>query len=150
MEIDNCLKFFKQGIEWNITNQFGIQLKNRNNQHGPRTGKFMNSKLYQPTKTNCNFLKDYKIQMSNLILPNLLDGDIQKGGTHQAMNLVDSFLSKRGENINQDVFTNYCESSCSRLSPHIAYGTISLRKYFKSQYIIKIRILILIRSLYGF
>ena len=135
MEIDsNCLNFFKsKGVEWNITNQFGIQLENRNRSTWSLDWKkFMSSKLYQPTKTNCSFLKDYKIQMSNLVLPNLLDGDIQKGGTHQAMNLVDSFLSKRGEKYQSQMSSPItAESSCSRLSPHIAYGTISLREIFQ-------------------
>ena len=136
VQIDNnCLKFFKsKGIEWNITNQFGIQRENRNRSTWSSDwNKFMRSKLYQPTKTNCNFLRDYKIQISNLKLPNVLDGDIQKGGTYQAMSLIDSFLSKRGEKYQSQMSSPItAESSCSRLSPHISFGTISLRDIYQS------------------
>ena len=79
-------------------------------QHGLQIGKkFMNSTLYQPTKTNCEFMKDYKIQISNIILPNLLNGDIQKGGSCQAMNLIDSFLSERGRKY-QSQMSNHLNS----------------------------------------
>ena len=136
MKIDNnCQKFFKnKGIEWNITNQFGIQLENRNRSTWSSDWKkFMNSTLYQPTKTNCEFMKDYKIQISNIILPNLLSGNIQKGGSCQAMNLIDSFLSERGRKYQSQMSSPLtAETSCSRLSPHISFGTISLRDIYQS------------------
>ena len=136
MEIDNnCHKFFKnKGIEWNITNQFGIQLENRNRlTWSSDWKKFMNSTLYQTSKTNCEFLKDYKTQISNIILPNKLSGDIQKGGSSQAMNLIDSFLSGRGRKYQSQMSSPLtAETSCSRLSPHISFGTISLRDIYQS------------------
>lgn len=136
MEIDNnCHKFFKnKGIEWNITNQFGIQLENRNRlTWSSDWKKFMNSTLYQTSKTNCEFLKDYKTQISNIILPNKLSGDIQKGGSSQAMNLIDSFLSRRGRKYQSQMSSPLtAETSCSRLSPHISFGTISLRDIYQS------------------
>ena len=136
MEIDNnCQKFFKsKGIQWSITNQFGIQLENRNRSTWSSDWKkFMSIKLHQPTKINCKFIKDYKIRISTIIFPNLLNGDTQKGGSCQAMSLIDSFLSERGRKYQSQMSSPLtAETSCSRLSPHISFGTISLRDIYQS------------------
>lgn len=56
----------------------------------------------------------------------------QKGGHSQAMHILRSFLDERGENYTKEMsspVTAY--ESCSRLSAHIAFGTLSMREIFQ-------------------
>jgi deoxyribodipyrimidine photo-lyase len=52
-----------------------------------------------------------------------------KGGRREALQLIDTFLSSRGEGYTKEMsspLTAY--ESCSRLSPHLAFGTLSIRE----------------------
>ena len=56
----------------------------------------------------------------------------QKGGSHQAHDLLETFLESRGENYQKEMSSPVtAEYSCSRLSPHFAHGTLSLRQAFQ-------------------
>jgi len=56
----------------------------------------------------------------------------QKGGSHKAHDLLDTFLGGRGENYQKEMSSPItAENSCSRLSPHFAHGTLSLRQAFQ-------------------
>jgi len=56
----------------------------------------------------------------------------QKGGSHQAHDLLKTFLESRGENYQREMSSPItAEHSCSRLSPHFANGTLSLRQAFQ-------------------
>ena len=49
------------------------------------------------------------------------------------MNLIGSFLSERGRKYQSQMSSPLtAETSCSRLSPHISFGTISLRDIYQS------------------
>lgn len=53
----------------------------------------------------------------------------QTGGRAQAVSLCDSFLTERGETYRADMANPLAgATACSRLSPHLAWGTISLRE----------------------
>ncbi len=53
----------------------------------------------------------------------------QRGGRAEALRLLDSFLSRRGEGYRGGMSSPLSgERACSRLSPHIALGTLSLRE----------------------
>lgn len=57
----------------------------------------------------------------------------QKGGRDTALKLLKSFLYERGEGYTKEMsspVTAY--DSCSRLSPHLAFGTISMREVFQT------------------
>jgi deoxyribodipyrimidine photo-lyase len=57
---------------------------------------------------------------------------IQKGGRSEALKMLDSFFSQRGRSYTKEMsspVTAY--HSCSRLSPHLAFGTISIREVFQ-------------------
>ena len=57
---------------------------------------------------------------------------IQKGGRSEALKMLDSFFSQRGSGYSREMsspVTAY--HSCSRLSPHLAFGTISIREVFQ-------------------
>ena len=56
----------------------------------------------------------------------------QKGGSVEAEKLLQSFLNKRGENYQFEMSSPItAEKSCSRLSTHLTYGTISHRAVFQ-------------------
>jgi deoxyribodipyrimidine photo-lyase len=53
----------------------------------------------------------------------------QTGGRDAAIGLLDSFLSERGIDYRREMSSPIGgETGCSRLSPHLAWGTISLRE----------------------
>jgi deoxyribodipyrimidine photo-lyase len=57
----------------------------------------------------------------------------QKGGRTYAVRLLNSFLSTRGQNYNKSIsspLTAFTE--CSRLSPYLAFGSISIREVFRA------------------
>lgn len=57
----------------------------------------------------------------------------QKGGSSEALKLLNSFLYERVENYQKEMSSPLTgENSCSRLSPYISYGCISLRRVFTS------------------
>lgn len=56
----------------------------------------------------------------------------QPGGSHHGQRLLDSFLSQRCLGYQYRISSpNTAVSSCSRLSPHLAYGTVSLRRLYQ-------------------
>ncbi len=53
----------------------------------------------------------------------------QRGGRPQALEMMTSFLSSRGETYRSAMSSpNTAFNACSRLSPHLAWGTISMRE----------------------
>jgi deoxyribodipyrimidine photo-lyase len=55
--------------------------------------------------------------------------DPQSGGRAAGLRLLDSFLGFRGQRYHREMSSpRTAFESCSRLSPHIAYGTVSLRE----------------------
>ncbi|MEC7030120.1 MAG: deoxyribodipyrimidine photo-lyase [Pseudomonadota bacterium] len=57
----------------------------------------------------------------------------QKGGSEEAWECLESFLFKRGEGYTKEMSSPVTAvTSCSRISPHIAFGTISMREVFQA------------------
>ena len=57
-----------------------------------------------------------------------------KGGRSEALRLLHSFLKERGEHYSQAMSSPVTAfDSCSRLSPHLAFGTVSLREVFQTK-----------------
>lgn len=57
----------------------------------------------------------------------------QKGGSFEAHQLLESFLHQRGEGYTKEMSSPVTAfDSCSRLSAHIAFGTISMRQVFQA------------------
>ncbi len=55
----------------------------------------------------------------------------QAGGRQQAIHLLQSFLLQRGEGYTREMSSPLTAfESCSRLSPHFAFGTVSMREVF--------------------
>ena len=124
-KVQTLLKEFD--IEWVQTNQFGIQLKNRKRNTWSKDWKnFINKPIRHKHKKE-TFIKD-KI-FSTLKFYNNFS---QSGGETNSTNLLNSFLEKRHYEYRKRMSSPLLgESSCSRLSPHLAFGTISLKKIVK-------------------
>mgnify|MGYP005848955027 CR=1 FL=1 len=59
--------------------------------------------------------------------------DRQKGGRIQGLKLLNSFLYERGENYTRQMSSPVTAfDSCSRLSAHLAFGTLSMREVFQA------------------
>jgi deoxyribodipyrimidine photo-lyase len=55
--------------------------------------------------------------------------DRQRGGRAEALALLDSFLCERGRHYTREMSSPLsAASACSRLSPHLAWGTLGLRE----------------------
>ncbi len=125
--------FKEKKVNWRISNQFGVQLNHRiRNKWSYNWNKFINS---EPTSSdiNCEFIKDDHVQdLTKIETNNIENGDIQVGGRQNAIKLLDSFLNDRSENYQREMSSPVTgEVSCSRLSPHIAFGNISITEIFK-------------------
>jgi deoxyribodipyrimidine photo-lyase len=122
----------------NIYDDFGLQLNNFDRDSWSRNwNKIMNAEMLGNPK-NSQFKDDVK-------LPNFLNfiskfndsfanlDSIQKGGTSQAKMLLESFLSERCKDYRVKMSSPvYSEKSCSRLSPHFTFGSISIREVYQS------------------
>ncbi len=125
--------FKKKNVNWRISNQFGVQLNHRiRNKWSYNWNKFINSEPISPY-INCEFIKDDHVQdLTKIETNNIEDGDIQAGGRKNAIELLDTFLNDRSENYQREMSSPITgEVSCSRLSPHIAFGNISITEIFK-------------------
>ena len=130
-EVSFLLK--EKNVNWRISNQFGIQLNHRiRNKWSYNWNKFINSEPISPN-INCKFIKDDHVQdLTKIETNNIEDGDIQAGGRKNAIELLDTFLNDRSENYQREMSSPITgEVSCSRLSPHIAFGNISITEIFK-------------------
>ena len=130
-EVSFLLK--EKNVNWRISNQFGVQLNHRiRNKWSYNWNKFINSEPISPN-INCEFIKDDHVQdLTKIETNNIEDGDIQAGGRKNAIELLDTFLNDRSENYQREMSSPITgEVSCSRLSPHIAFGNISITEIFK-------------------
>ena len=130
-EVSFLLK--EKNVNWRISNQFGVQLNHRiRDKWSFNWNKFINSEPISPN-INCEFIKDDHVQdLTKIETNNIGDGDIQAGGRKNAIELLDTFLNDRSENYQREMSSPITgEVSCSRLSPHIAFGNISITEIFK-------------------
>ena len=124
-----CSEFFvEKGVNWHQLQQFGIQLENRKRNYWANQWNKFIAIGPQTNKANCKFLT-VESRISE-VKTNQIDGsNIQKGGRTHALSLLNSFLEQRSENYQKEMSSPITgEVACSRLSPHITYGTISLRE----------------------
>ena len=130
-EVSFLLK--EKNVDWRISNQFGVQLNHRiRNKWSFNWNKFIDSEPISPN-INCEFIKDDHVQdLTKIETNNIEDGHIQVGGRKNAIELLDTFLNDRSENYQREMSSPITgEVSCSRLSPHITFGNISITEIFK-------------------
>ena len=127
--------FFKEcNIQWYLFNQFGIQLGKRDRYRWSYNwNKFINQPVLEK-RVNCNFIIDPDHNKNCAISTNFIDDKlIQEGGRKNALKLLNSFLDYRSDNYQKEMSSPITgEKSCSRLSPYITYGNISLREIYRA------------------
>jgi len=126
----------KESINWQESQRDGIirGIKNRDNWN-----KQWHQTMHKPIiKNSYSILKETKFEHSFLIpdkLKNKLKSypkQFQPAGEHNAWRYLKSFASKRGFNY-QKYISKPTESrlSCSRLSPYLAWGNLSVKQAFQ-------------------
>ena len=128
--------FFKsKGIKWEQYPQIGVK---RGNHDRDNWAKNFQNEIKKPLYSDVNYIKNSIIlDLPNYKAPaNFFDKtpcpNRQKGGSNNAKKLLTTFLSHRGQNYQKEMSSPIsAEASCSRLSTHFTYGTISLREAFQ-------------------
>ena len=118
----------EKNIDWIEKNQFGIQLDKRvRGKWSNNWQKFVSNPL-SPKIMAENFLED---DSGNLDL-NFGSLNCQIGGESNAHKCLKTFLGERHKNYSKKMSSPLtAEDSCSRLSPHLCYGTISIKYIVK-------------------
>ena len=66
------------------------------------------------------------------IFKNDFIGKVQKGGRDEALKIIKSFINDRGKNYLFNISKpGVSENTCSRISPHLTWGTISSKEIIK-------------------
>ena len=123
----------EKNTQWKTYNQFGIQLSKRDGKTWSKNwNNFIGRKIFTVDQHN-NFLQDdHVIDYSQIITNSLTSSNIQRGGRTKAVDLLDSFIKHRSENYQKLMSSPITgESACSRLSPYISFGNISLQEIYQ-------------------
>ena len=132
---DNFKENFKNKIT--VYDDFGLQLNNFDRDTWSKNwNHIMNSDLLDVPKPSNNkdklnlirfsdFKNEISCEFSGL-------SNIQKGGTSKAKELLETFLDQRCKGYRIKMSSpSQSEESCSRLSPHFTYGSISIRQVYQ-------------------
>ena len=129
-------KFCKiNNIKWNeyITNGVKRGLSNRKTWRDDWTD-FMDKDQYPFLPTENSFVNksDFdklKLKFNIVSLETTTNTNFQKGGTQTAFRYLNSFLSDRVYNYSRHISKpDLARTGCSRLSPYIAWGNISMKQ----------------------
>ena len=122
----------EQGIPWHQIPQFGVTrgLRDRN-----RWSDLWEQHMRQALAPQTLHLKPLsgidhgEIPEWPSTLTSDLSAKIQEGGEYQAREIMDDFLSARAIQYSGGISSPLkARTACSRLSPHLAYGTLSMRE----------------------
>ena len=132
---DNFKENFKNKIT--VYDDFGLQLNNFDRDTWSKNwNHIMNSDLLGVPKPSnnkdrlnligfSNFKNEISCEFSGL-------SNIQEGGTSKAKELLETFLDQRCKGYRIKMSSpSQSENSCSRLSPHFTYGSISIRQVYQ-------------------
>ena len=97
----------------------------------------MKSALYQPMLSRKTFIDHQQIaRLPQSVLPEAwyeVDQHMLTGGERWAQKILHSFLKVRGKNYHFNISKpESSRKSCSRLSPYLAWGNISLRQLYQA------------------
>ena len=126
-----------RGIRWKEERQNGVirGLKSRDG-----WSKSWDEFMSQPKIVTPKFISpadpmpsDKIPDLEELCANSLACSEIQPGGRPEGFKILESFLLSRGASYQKDMSSpNTAFSSCSRLSPHLSYGTLSVREVFQA------------------
>ena len=123
-------------IIWHELTQNGVvrRLQNRDG-WAARWYEQMKKPVFEAPKALPGIVERSEIlpKVTKLAMPADAFCDLQKGGRKEALKLLHSFLYQRGEGYAREMSSPVTAfNSCSRLSTHLAYGTISMREVFQA------------------
>ena len=124
-------------ITWLESKQFGIvrALKNRDG-WSKQWHAFMSSPIITTPKKTANasqIISSHYIDELDTYVKKIPNLDLQKGGSSNAHALLTSFLESRGARYHKEMSSPVTAfESCSRLSPHLSHGTISLKTIYQT------------------
>lgn len=139
-ERDKAVKSWckSKNIQWNEPVQNGVirRLKDRDG-WAAKWYKFMNEPVIpspKPFSIRCVYEpSDTLPKLSTLNLEPIPIGQQQRGGRIRGIELLDSFLYRRGEGYTKEMSSPITAvTSCSRISAHLAFGTLSIREVFQA------------------
>ena len=134
LEVRRWLK--SKGIRWHESRQNGVirSLKDRNGWAKNWQSQMTVPLFKAPQTLDKVGEKTDKIDLSNNKLEHNLETQmLAKGGRKEGLSFLHSFLNIRGENYTKQMSSPLTAvDSCSLLSSHLAYGTISIRETFQS------------------
>ena len=124
-----CSLMKEKGIDWVEKNQFGIQLDKRiRGKWSADWHKFVNNPVNPEVKAKSLIEDDYGDLGFKFNYK-----DCQRGGEICAFNCLNTFLNQRHKNYSKKMSSPLtAEDSCSRLSPHLSFGTISIKNIIKN------------------
>ena len=133
----NLSKWFKaNGIKWIEIQQNGVirNLKSRDGwakKWNIRMSSNLSKQVFE-LKTVSN--KKYKIpSLKSLGMKPERNTNLVMGGRREGLKLLETFLSSSGENYSKNMSApSLALISCSKLSSHISFGTLSIREIFQS------------------
>ena len=126
----------ENAVPWHEPTQHGVirRLKNRDG-----WSVRWNQKMKQPIHSSPSHLQPVNEQSDSLPSASelgLKNNDCltpQAGGRSEGLNLLQSFLEERGEGYAREMSSPLTAiDSCSRLSAHLAFGTLSLREVYQA------------------
>jgi len=111
-----------------------LELKNRDGWSKNWHNKMKIDKFLPPKKLKQINLKSEIIPTPKDIgFDNSYSFDIQKGGRKSGQKLLDSFLKIRSKNYSKEMSSPLTAfDSCSRLSAHLSFGTLSIKEVFQA------------------
>ncbi len=131
-------------IKWHENINNGVQrgLKNRE-QWIENCNAYFESEplLFQPKVGQLLSIEDIKKMETQFKIPNLETNPeslFQKGGRTIGLKYLDSFLDKRHENYMMHISKpELARKGCSRISPYISWGNLSIREVYHRSYHLK-------------
>lgn len=137
---DRFLKkwLIKNNIEWIEKRQHGVFRGLTDRKKWSKIWNFHMQKPLIPVPKNNNnliskhLLNKVKLKFKLLDLNTFENSNIQPGGSYYANRYLDSFFNGRYINYQKHISKpDLARKSCSRLSPYIAYGNVSMREVIK-------------------
>jgi deoxyribodipyrimidine photo-lyase len=124
-------------INWHESIHNGVYRGLKNREHWlEKSNIYFDQKpvSFQPQENQLVSIKEVNALESYFSIPSLETNSVspfQKGGRTNALKYLNSFLNKRHENYIFHISKpKLSRSSCSRLSPYLAWGNLSIREVF--------------------
>ena len=123
----------EHGVAWHEMAQFGVQRRLRNRDGWAAAwDRQMSEAITDPPRALApvpGFGRQEVPSLGDLGLREDGCTERQSGGRRAGLDLIDTFLAGRAQNYRRDMSNPLSGArSCSRLSPHLAWGTVSMRE----------------------